>query len=661
MDQTEEEVTAASAANDTDLIGWVMEKVTRWRQHRDKNYKSDWDRYWSIWTGQWDHNVRVKSSERSRIIAPASQNAVDQTVSEMVEATFGRGKWFDVGDTDNDQVMAQEIMLRDNLLEDFHRDRVVSAVTEVYYNGSIFGTGIAKRIIEQGAVNRVYWEAIRPYNFVIDTAATTVDSALGCAHETIRPLHEIQGKQNTGEYRDSEIGSGAMPEQYRGQSSSTFDLLDGFSGDESADPEDGVYITEYHGKVPAEYLHAASTAKTSPADEELLADGVAPGDDSGQAYVEAIIVIGNGGVLLKAVPNPIKDDAGTPDRGFISYQHHKCPGSFWGIGQVQKAFNSQMGLDGELRARSDTLGLVTYPMVGADATRLPKNLKLEVAPGKLLLTNGRPSEIIESLKIGNLDPISFQQSSEYERMVQMATGANDPAKQINPASQNMTATGASIQSTGFIKRAKLTMQNVDTDFLDPLVKKSLYAYTVVSPNRYPKMADFQVNSTMSIMAREFEQAQMTNLLAIVPHDSPAFLPVLRGIVENYSGPSKDKILEAVDKLAQPDPQQQQMQQQQAGLAMQKMYKEVEFLQAQIDEMKSRTGLTQAKITTETAKPAHDQAELAIQAAQLHDKRVNTHLASQNIDHAHRQQLIDLHTARLKAAQPAPGTGANGPQ
>lgn len=613
MDQTEKELEDAPDSKHSDLCGWVMERVERWRQSRDSQYRANWDKYYDIWSGHWSHDLKGKQAERSRLIAPATQNAVDQTVSEMVEATFGRGVWFDIDDYEgNPQLKMIAEANRDNLLEDFQRDRLSSSVTDTYYNGAIFGTGIAKRIIERGSVNRVYWQAIRPHNFVIDTAALTIDDALGCAHEEMRPKHEIEDKQRAGEYLGGPTGDTPPQQNQLSPTSDIMNLQDGYKHDVfEVDPQDGVYVTEYHGKVPLRFLKKEGDEESPDADLLEATEG-----EDEETYTEAIVLIANGTFLLKAEPNPITDSNNLPDRGFLAYQHHKRPNAFWGIGQVEKAFNAQSALDAELRARIDALGLLTYPVIGADATRLPKNLNLQITPGKTFLTNGPPSEVIQPLTFGNLNPASFQQSADFERMVQLATGANDPSMQIDgPGSPNSTASGVSMAQASFIKRAKLTMQNVDTDFLEPLVKKTLWAYMKVSPDRYPRETAFNVNSTMSIMAREFEQMQMTNLLAIIPQESPAFAIILKGIVENYSGPSKEQIVAAIEKMSQPDPQQQQVQQMTQQLTLQKMQREVQLVEAQIQEISARAGLNQAKTKEVDVKSHQSGQQLDIQAAQ----------------------------------------------
>jgi hypothetical protein len=320
--------------------------------------------------------------------------------------------------------------------------------------------------------------------------------------------------------------------------------------------------------------------------------------------VEAVVTIGNGSILLKKVQNDF-------DRGIIAYQHDIVPNRFWGRGIGEKAYNSQSGLDGEVRARMDALALMTYPVMGADATRLPRNLNLKIQPGKTFLTNGRPSEVIEPITFGNLDPVSFQQSGDMERFVQMAAGSYDPTTPMGVNARNETASGASMGMGSMVKRAKMTMFNVDQSFLDPLVRKSLLAYRKLDPQRYPIDVAFTVNSSMSIMAREFEQSQMTNLLAIIPAESPVYMMVLKAIIENYSGPSKDKLVTALDEMMKPDPQKQQMDQMMQQIAMGSAQAELQKLQKEGEKLDAEVTLTKAKTMKEMtlAKLEDDKVEL----------------------------------------------------
>jgi hypothetical protein len=612
-----------SASLDGELVGWIMTLVERWRNARDAAYKSNWEKYYCIWKGEYSSALKGKDAERSKLITPATQQAVDSMVAEMSEATFGRGMWFDVDDDTTPQERAAAEVSRVNLLGDFDRDGVPSAIREAYLNGAIYGTGIAKRIVGEGKDNevRVYWEAVSPYNFVIDTAAKNIDEALGCAHETIRPIHEIQAKQRTGEYTNSTLGD------LSGHSVANI-ASDPRNLNLEIDSADGVYITEYHGLVPARLM--IEEAEVPDVMEDMLEEE--EDDDLPEDMVEAIVTIGNGSIMLKKVASPFGD------RGLVAYAHDKVPSKFWGRGICEKTYNSQAGLDAEIRGRIDALGLLTYPVVGVDITRMPRNLNLKVQPGKALMTNGRPSEIIEPLTFGNLNAATFQQSGDFERMVQMAAGSYDAATPQNINTRNETASGVSMSLGSMIKRAKLTMFNVDQDFLDPLIRKSLTAYNVLDQQRYPVVAPFNVNSTMSIMAREFEQTQMTNLLSVIPQESPAYLHVLKAIVENYSGPSKDKLVADIEAMMEPDPKKQQLdqmvQQIQLGTAkaeMDKILAEIQKIKADIALVSAKAQKEQVMAQLEDDKVSIDSARVVLEERQTRVQEAQTLLQEKDLE------------------------------
>ncbi len=80
------------------------------------------------------------------------------------------------------------------------------------------------------------------------------------------------------------------------------------------------------------------------------------------------------------------------------------PGRFWGRGTAEKGYNMQKAIDAQIRSHLDSLALTTSPMMAMDATRLPRGAKYDVRPGKNLLVNGNPNEIMMPFKFGTTDP-----------------------------------------------------------------------------------------------------------------------------------------------------------------------------------------------------------------------------------------------------------------
>lgn len=648
---TEQDDGALAANGDTRkemLVSWVMARVERWRRHRDSNYAKRWAEYYRLWRGFWADNDKTRDSERSRLIAPALQQAIEMTVSEMEEAAFGRDSWVDVSDDIDDQQKDDAEEIRDHLIEDLEWANVKKAVAETFLNGALYGTGIAKLRVGRGDVltaevdeygnmaaqsdNRikVFVEAIHPLNFVIDPAAKTIDEALGCAHELVVPQHRIQQGMESGRYYKVALG------EWSGEDM-TVSEMGLLSSARDIDHADSVYITEYHGLVPKKYLDKNYKPDSDPEGLVMKDEDGAPIEEDGE-LVEAIVTIANKSILLKERPTPYV----MKDRCVISYQHETVPNQFWGRGVAEKGYNPQKALDAELRARMDALGLLTYPVMGADATRLPRGLDLRLRPGKMFLVNGRPSEILEPISFGNLDPSTFQNASDLERMVQMGTGAMDSAVSSSEQRRNETVGGMGMIQSGFLKRAKRTMGNVERQFLQPMVHKALYRYMQFMPERYPYDPELIVRGTMGIMAREFEMQNLTQLMQVIPPESPVFNILIKGILENSVGPSRAELVAAVNQSMQPDPQKQQMEQQMQQIQLQNAQLQNMELQGKALKAMADSELSRARAEHEGVKASLEDDKVNILAAQTAVSSKQADIQREQMVHEHIQSHLDRH-------------------
>ena len=79
-------VEGASYTSDT-LESWVIEKCEKWREHYNSNYETRFEEYYRLWRGQFNPADKTRASERSEIISPALQQAVESSVAEVEEAT----------------------------------------------------------------------------------------------------------------------------------------------------------------------------------------------------------------------------------------------------------------------------------------------------------------------------------------------------------------------------------------------------------------------------------------------------------------------------------------------------------------------------------------------------------------------------------------------
>lgn len=581
------------------LAGWVMEKVNKWRDHYEGNYKERFEEYYRLWRGQWSAADKTRESERSKLISPALQQAVESSVAEVEEATFGRGKWFDIKDDARDSQNLDVEVTRKLLDEEFQFTKVRRAISEILINSAVYGTGCGEIVLEEvndvkpamqpildGAAMAVgvmvqprtvvKLRPVLPQNFLIDPNASSIEEALGVAIDEFVPKHQVEILQEQGVYKDVDIDSAAPDQDLEPDQ----DLV--------LYQDDKVRVTKWYGLVPTDLL------KKYMGDYEDKPEGSEKDekeDEEEPEYTEAIVVIGNGGVCLKAEENPYM----MQDRPLVAFSWDVVPGRFWGRGICEKGYNSQKALDAEMRARIDGLALTVHPMMAIDGSRMPRGSKFEIRPGKNIITNGNPAEILQPFKFGSIDNITFAQAGELQKMVQMATGAID-AGGITGGVNGEAAAGAVSMSLGaIIKRHKRTLINFQETFLLPLVSKTAWRYMQYDPDRFPAQDfKFVASSTLGVIAREYEVTQLVQLLQTLSNDNPLYPLLVQAVVENMSLSNRESFIEMLKQAQQPNPQQQALQEADLQVKLATAKAQIALLEAQAAESQARA----AKYVTE---------------------------------------------------------------
>ena len=596
--------------SDRELVSFVIGHTDRWRDYRDENYLEDWKEYERIFRGQWTSEDRTRESERSRLISPATQQAIETRHAEIMEAIFGNGEYFDIKDDVQDMngnpmdVEALKVLLREDM---DNKGKIRKAIDQVELMAEIYGTGICEMTVKQekeyvattqpipgtqqaayGIQEKEYfcvkYTPVNPKNFLIDPNATSIEDAMGVAVEKFVSIHKIVEGMEKGIYRKVDIGP--------------------YGVDDDLEPtqemvqyqDDKVRLLTYYGLVPREYLEQIENEGEEVVDlfpEDSIADNYSD-------LVEAIIVIANDGLLLKAEANPYM----MKDRPIVAYQDDTVPNRFWGRGTAEKAYNMQKAIDAQLRSHLDSLALTTAPMIAMDATRLPRGAKFEVKPGKAILTNGAPSEILFPFKFGEASQNNMATSKEFERMLLMATGTLDSQGVVSQASRDASGAGMSMAMAGIIKKYKRTLTNFQEDFMIPLVKKTAFRYMQFDPERYPSTdMKFMPTATLGIMAREYEQQQLIGLLQTLGPNTPVLPIILKGIIGNSSLSNRAELEQALTQMSQPDPQQAQMQQMAAQAQMEQQQATTQSLQARAmrDQAEAQKTVVETQLLPEELK------------------------------------------------------------
>ena len=544
------------------LVSWIQGHLMDWRDSRDDNYLEKWKEYERLWRGEWDSGDRLRESERSRLVSPVLQEAIENHASEIEEGVFGNGDdLFSIDDDLMDKDAKDIEYMQQYMKQCFKQTGLRKAVGDVILLASIYGTGIGEVVLRKekdlvpatevmedvdsvaiGTKSKekvtVTLNPISPQNFLIDPNANDITDAMGCAVEEFVSAHHVAKNIEDGVYLEADLGGSAPDEA---------DLDESWI-DEDYD-QDKVKIVRYYGLVPEKLIDNPDSGMTYEGTGDIL-----------QEYgnlVEGIVVIGNDNVLLKAERSPYM----MKDRPIVAYQDDTVPKRFWGRGVAEKGYNMQKAIDAQLRAHLDSLALTTAPMMGMDATRLPRGAKFEIRPGKTILTNGDPREVLQPFKFGVTEESNLVTAQAFQKMLLQATNTLDTQSDVKqPTGGELSVTLATI-----LKKNKRTLVNFQDNFLVPFITKVAHRFMQFSPEEFP-VADYKfvAHSSLGNLAKEVEQLQFMNLLKTLGPNSPVVPLLLDGIVKNSSLDNKVVIQEA---LAQARQAQQQQEQQQSQMVM----------------------------------------------------------------------------------------------
>jgi hypothetical protein len=634
---------APETQSEKDLVAFVVDHCDRWRDWRDTNYETKWDEYERIYYGVWSAEDRTRDSERSKIISPATRQAVDNRVAETMEGFAGSGKLFEISDDGLDQDSTDVEIMQALLLEDTHNNAYINNVSSIVKLAEIYGTGVGEVLVktelervpttqempeqgmaEVGVTERekvsVKIKPINPRNLLIDPNADSVDDSMGIGVEEYISYHQILRGIASGVYKNVDIDT-----QYDN------DDLESSELESTTYQDDKVKIIRYYGLVPRELLEGSGEV-------EQRAEELFPDDEEKSSLadmVEAIIVIANDGQLLKAERSPYMME----DRPIIIYRPEVRPGRFYGVGTVEKGYNMQKAIDAQLRSHMDSLALTTAPMMGIDATRLPRGMKFEIRPGKNILTNGNPAEILQPFKFGSTDASNYDTAKGFEAMLLQATGTLDSSELVKSAAgggQN-NGMGMSLAMSAIVKKNRVAMASFQDDFIIPMVKKVAYRYMQFDPERYP-MKDFKFTTMSSIgaIAREHEQQQLIGLLQTLGPSSPIVPVILKSIVSTSGLLNREQLVAQLDQMSQPNPQAQEMQ-------MQAQQAQMQYLAAQTAELQAR-----AQESMADAQEAQANAQKIMIEASLMEDKVKTDMI-RNLSANIKDEDTEEFTKRAKIA------------
>jgi len=574
------------------LAEWITGYTDDWKSNRDDNYQLNWDEYERLWRGVWAASDRMRESERSRITSPALQQAIENHCSEVEEAIFGQGNHlFDMSDDLKDESPDDVEYVKNYMKECFDRTKLRKKIGDVILLSAIYGTGIGEiqtksktykvpatkpmedlDLVAVGTEDVEYVSVelhpVAPRNFIIDPTSTCIEDAMGCAVEEFVSAHTIAENIKAGIYKDVDITASA-PTDSNLEASSIDDAFD----------SNKVHVIRYYGLVPKGLLYEDEDGEGF---EDLEDSTETTASDSLMEnygdLVEAIVVLANGEVVKAEESSYMMKD-----RPLVAFQSDTVPGRFWGRGIAEKGFNMQKAIDAQLRTHLDSLALTAVPMAAMDATRMPRGSKFEVRPGKSILTNGNPSEILMPFKFGQTDGSSIETANIFGQMLLQATSTMD----MSSLSTQPMGGEMSVSLSGIIKKNKRTLVNFQESFLIPFIEKAAWRFMQYDPEQFPNHDyKFKATGSLGMLAREVEQVQMINLLKTLGPDTPITPILIEGILENSSMPDRQQLITRLREAQRPNPEEQQKQQIEMQLLIENAKAEIAHLYAKADAEKS---------------------------------------------------------------------------
>lgn len=188
-----------------------------------------------------------------------------------------------------------------------------------------------------------------------------------------------------------------------------------------------------HSRSVSDYQARRSTSFSKPVEIwEMI--GTVPREFAPEGVRERVIAIANGRVVLRNDPSPFWV------KPAIAHSPTPDPHSFYGIGKVQAVSKMQMAANRILNQKLDLIDLTISPVFLGDANRMPDTDSLFTEPGKVWLTDGDPSNILQPI-IPNLSGLqaAYMELDSLWKYMQMAGAVGEDTVMGMPGGDRQTA------------------------------------------------------------------------------------------------------------------------------------------------------------------------------------------------------------------------------
>ena len=176
------------------------------------------------------------------------------------------------------------------------------------------------------------------------------------------------------------------------------------------------------------------------------------------------------------------------------------------------------------------------------------------------------------------------------------------------------------------------------------VTKIYRRYAQFDPS-FPKDYTFRIKGTLGIMAREFEQQQLTQTLSLVPNDSKPFFAITKAIFDNSSSPHKAEVNKAIEEWINPpkNPEAEQMQQQMMQMQMMAQ-------KAALDEQLAKTDKARAEAEYARARAGKTAIEADMLDEDMADEQIKNAIDLREVEAFEEQNKLSMITTQLRGIE-----------
>jgi hypothetical protein len=497
------------------------------------NHLAQWERNHRAYERTWAPQDVTRKSERSKYVSSITQQAVNDTVAATSDALFGQGRWFTLEDNsaDKDKLDIEQASI--TLDEELRGNQAQEAWESLGLLGEMYGTGIMEiqpvKLREYIPTTRddgsygveirdkvgIRYIPTRPHDFRIAPGATDIPSAPWCATERYEPITTFT----------SLVDNQTWENNYIDPFGHTFQADDLTSGDLTYQHRPGyVLITNWHGLVPSKLVDPQSR----------------------EQFLKANVVIINRSMVAYVGPNPFMCKFAP----FVDYRPIKVPGRFFALGAAHVVHQDQVTMDRHYRTHEDALAFTAYPMTGMDASRVPKGLRLTAEPGKNLMVNGRPSEIIEQISLGTPSTVSLETAQRLYDWSKQASGMPGGGSAMSTMQGVKTGVSemASMPIAQSIKRRVRSFQN---GTLVPALTMITKLFMQYDPERFPATDfTFKVEGALSMLEKGYERAELSTIIQSMTDDNPVKPALIAQLVTLTNHPNRHALAQGLMQISQ---------------------------------------------------------------------------------------------------------------